>query len=312
MSYLSLFRMPTSMKITGRSSTITNAFINSIIPVVAPTNAEVKEALSILGMDKKSFQCSYCGDKASEWDHLRPLVLNKKPTGYISEIHNLVPACGKCNQSKGNTDWGKWIVGNAKQSPKSREIHNLNARIEKLKSYEAWRAPTKIDFESIVGKEKWQQHWDNWALVIETMKKSQILADEMVDLIAGNAHGNTDNEVNGNNNRAAGISLDEGEINEVAKVKRKLSLWINRPHQINTKILNKYLKITQTHSVITLDLLRSSLTNIQTFDSNFDQLRMITDNNHAKIFELTNNIVEIWTPVKPLVEAYKSEMGFNS
>ena len=44
MSYLSLFRMPTPMKITGRSSSITNAFINSIIPVVTPTEAEVKEA----------------------------------------------------------------------------------------------------------------------------------------------------------------------------------------------------------------------------------------------------------------------------
>jgi len=37
-------------------------------------------------------QCSYCGTPATEWDHLRPLVMNKKPTGYISEIHNLVPA----------------------------------------------------------------------------------------------------------------------------------------------------------------------------------------------------------------------------
>ena len=93
MEYLLLFKMPTSMKITGRSSSITNAFINSIIPVVLPTNEQVKEALGILGMDCDKFECSYCGSNASEWDHLRPLVLNKKPTGYISEIHNLVPAC---------------------------------------------------------------------------------------------------------------------------------------------------------------------------------------------------------------------------
>ena len=99
MDYLSLFRMPTPMKITGRSSSITNSFINSIIPVIGPTNDQVKKALEILEMDRDSFQCSYCGAKATEWDHLRPLVLNKKPTGYISEIHNLVPACGKCNQS---------------------------------------------------------------------------------------------------------------------------------------------------------------------------------------------------------------------
>ncbi|MCX7144342.1 MAG: hypothetical protein NT123_25585, partial [Proteobacteria bacterium] len=90
MEYLSLFRMPTPMKITGRSSSITNAFINSIIPVVLPSAQEVKRALEILGMTPESFQCAYCGSVASEWDHLRPLVKDKKPTGYISEIHNLV------------------------------------------------------------------------------------------------------------------------------------------------------------------------------------------------------------------------------
>jgi negative regulator of sigma E activity len=36
--------------------------------------------------------------------------------------------------------------------------------------YEKWEIPTKIDFEAVVGEEKWQQHWDNWQLVIDTMK----------------------------------------------------------------------------------------------------------------------------------------------
>ncbi len=105
MSYIELFRMPTPMKITGRSSSITNSFVTSIIPTIVPTEQQVKEALAVLGMDKDTFECAYCGDTASEWDHLRPLVLKKEPTGYISEIHNLVPSCGKCNQSKGNKSW---------------------------------------------------------------------------------------------------------------------------------------------------------------------------------------------------------------
>jgi 5-methylcytosine-specific restriction endonuclease McrA len=115
-NYLSLFKMPTQMKITGRSSSITNAFVNSIIPIVAPTNYQIKKALKILGMSYTNFECSYCGSAASEWDHLRPLVVNKRPTGYISEIYNLVPACGKCNQSKGNKPWADWIVSDAKLS----------------------------------------------------------------------------------------------------------------------------------------------------------------------------------------------------
>lgn len=97
---LEVFQMPTPMKILGRSSSITNAFINSIIPVIYPTEDNVREALKILEMDVDGVSCAYCGDKPTEWDHLRPLVLKQRPTGYISEIHNLVPACGKCNQSK--------------------------------------------------------------------------------------------------------------------------------------------------------------------------------------------------------------------
>jgi len=184
MDYLSLFRMPTPMKITGRSSSITNSFINSIIPVFEPTNEQVKEALSILGMDHDSFECSYCGSVASEWDHLRPLVLNKKPTGYVSEIHNLVPACGKCNQSKGNKPWSTWMVSDAKLSPKSRGVENLELRMQRLTDYENWGEPIVVDFEAIVGKEKWEQHWVNWELVQSTMRKAQLLATEINKKIA--------------------------------------------------------------------------------------------------------------------------------
>ncbi|RUO71588.1 HNH endonuclease [Pseudidiomarina salinarum] len=172
------------MKITGRSSTITNSFINSIIPVIVPTNNQVKEALDILGMDHDKFQCAYCGDRASEWDHLRPLVQNKKPTGYISEIHNLVPACGKCNQSKGNKPWHMWIMSSAKLSPKSRGVTDLHERIQNLQKYEAWLEPTKIDFESVVGKEIWDEHWANWELVQSTMRRAQVLAADINKAIA--------------------------------------------------------------------------------------------------------------------------------
>ena len=184
MSYIKLFRMPNPVKITGRSSSITNSFINSIIPIVVPTEEQVQEALSILGMDLDHFHCSYCGDVASEWDHLRPLVKDKQPTGYISEIHNLVPACGKCNQSKGNKYWKTWIVSDAKLSPKTRAVQDINDRIDRLSKYESWCEPTKVDFEKVVGKEKWKQHWENWESVQNTMKEAQKLASEINLLVA--------------------------------------------------------------------------------------------------------------------------------
>ena len=172
------------MKITGRSSSITNAFINSIIPVVPPTESQVKEALIILEMTNDNYQCSYCGSTATEWDHLRPLVINKKPTGYISEIHNLVPSCGKCNQSKGNKEWRQWINSDAPLSPKSKGIKDLNERIKRLEAYESSASPTKMDFGEIVGKETWEQHWSNWERVQEIMKESQILAETINSKVA--------------------------------------------------------------------------------------------------------------------------------
>ena len=87
-------------------------------------------------MTHENFQCAYCGGVASEWDHLRPLVKDKKPTGYISEIHNLVPSCGKCNQSKGNKEWKTWMLSTARLSPTARGIKDISARVKRLEAYE--------------------------------------------------------------------------------------------------------------------------------------------------------------------------------
>jgi hypothetical protein len=46
----------------------------SIIPSIMPSDAEVAEALNILGMVPENVECAYCGDPVTEWDHLRPIV----------------------------------------------------------------------------------------------------------------------------------------------------------------------------------------------------------------------------------------------
>src|ERR1700686_3805297 len=103
-------KLPRPLKITSRSSSITNSFVQAIVPTIDPSSEEIVEALRILGMSPESMACVYCGARTTDWDHLRPLVKNKRPTGYISEIRNLVPACGPCNQSKGASDWRTWIL----------------------------------------------------------------------------------------------------------------------------------------------------------------------------------------------------------
>jgi endonuclease I len=173
------FRMPTPVKITGRTSSITNSFVNAIIPVVEPTENQIARALEILEIDLENPTCAYCGDRSTEWDHLNPLVSGKQPTGYISEIENLVPACGKCNQSKGNKPWRDWMRSDARLSPKTRGIVDLEQRIQVLQNYEAQNQTRVFDFAKIVGKEKWSAYWLDRDKIFSAMRDAQRLADEI-------------------------------------------------------------------------------------------------------------------------------------
>jgi hypothetical protein len=170
------FRMPNPVKVTGRTSSVTNSFINSIIPVIVPTSAEVKVALDILEMSDGA-ECAYCGDAFTEWDHLRPLVVAKLPTGQISEIRNLVPACGKCNQSKGNKPWRTWMFGSARLSPLSRGIPDIEDRARRLERYAAWGPRAPVDFEAIVGPDLWAKHWAFRAQLEALMRDAQLTAE---------------------------------------------------------------------------------------------------------------------------------------
>lgn len=184
--------MPKQMNITGRTSSITNAFVNGIIPSKEPTEKELTKCLEILELDRDNLKCAYCGEKATEWDHLRPIVKNKQPTGYISNIYNLVPSCGKCNQSKGNKYWKDWIESDAPQSPKGRKkIKDIGKRIERLKKYETWGNVKPIKFETIVGKDKvgkelWEVHWENHKNLCKIMRDSQNHAKKLRNKISQN------------------------------------------------------------------------------------------------------------------------------
>lgn len=173
------FRMPTPVSITGRSSTITNSFVNGIIPVFPPSVEEIVEALSVLGMSVEEVCCAYCGGPFTEWDHLRPLVKAKRPTGYVSEIANLVPACGKCNQSKGGSDWRTWLIGGARLSPTTKGIANLEEKVARLEAYEQWREPRKVDFSTAAGEALWTQHWQNHERMLALMKECEVTASQI-------------------------------------------------------------------------------------------------------------------------------------
>ena len=186
MSIQKVFKMPKTITLQARTSSITNAFVSGIIPAIQPTDQEVKEALDKLGLTEETIQCVYCGDKCTEWDHLRPIVKDKKPTGYITDIYNLVPCCGKCNQSKGNKQWEKWMRSNATYSPNTRKIQDLEERVARIKKYEQWQEVEPIDLSGLCDRDDWNKHWENLNSLNQLMLDYNVHAQKIRNQIANN------------------------------------------------------------------------------------------------------------------------------
>lgn len=185
---LGCFRMPSVQTMMSRKTSITNAFVTALIPVIKPSAAEIAEALEILGMSPDNIACAYCGDKCSEWDHLRPLVVGRRPTGYVSEIGNLVPSCGKYNQSKGNKNWAVWIASKAPHAPARRGIQDVQRRMERLRAYERWRPMPPIPFETILGIEAYADYWARLDRAVDFMRECQGFAEALRLKVAESRH----------------------------------------------------------------------------------------------------------------------------
>jgi hypothetical protein len=181
--YKNIFKIPNAVSIKGRTSSITNSFINGVIPIIQPNENEIDKVLNIFNLTKDKVECVYCGDKSTEWDHLLPLIKNKRFTGFITEIQNLVPACGKCNQSKGNRNWFDWIYSSAKQSPHSRRILDIDERAKRIRDFENWKKTTNINFQEIVGNKKWNEYENLYQIIIKSIEECQVVSSEIKQII---------------------------------------------------------------------------------------------------------------------------------
>lgn len=150
--------------------------MSEVIPAIMSSDEIIALTLEVLGMNASDMRCAYCGNLATERDHLNAIVRDKRPTGYISEIHNLVPACGKCNQSKGNKPWRSWMFGPSPLSPASRGVGDIEERAERIADYERRFPPVRIDFEAVVDGGLWRAYWDAHRNLIEEMKRCEELA----------------------------------------------------------------------------------------------------------------------------------------
>ena len=125
--------MPTLITPRFRTTVITNSFTNGVMPQIGPSEEEIDFVLSIFQQSRgKELKCVYCDEPATEWDHFRPLISNKKPSGYMTDIYNLVPCCHLCNCSKGAKDWKTYLRSTSKKSARARlASKNLTHLIDK-------------------------------------------------------------------------------------------------------------------------------------------------------------------------------------
>lgn len=165
-------------KIAGRGSTLAAAFVQAVIPrnVDPAQQSELFKRLEIA-----ETVCVYCGNEATDQDHLNPIVKGKRPSGYFHTIDNLVPACGPCNQSKSGANWREWMLGGAKNSPATRGVADIEKRVARLTAFEQQaRNPGGIsvsDMRSAAGAELWDRYWGKLEAIVTALREAQVDAD---------------------------------------------------------------------------------------------------------------------------------------
>ncbi|HEL1982245.1 TPA: HNH endonuclease [Streptococcus suis] len=181
MSHLKIKKMSRT-KPSGRSSSVTNAFFNNIVPFRGePTPAEYDNVKRIVGTynGTDQFLCGYCGKSvATSWDHIYPLIKKKGPTGYIHELANLIPACQSCNSSKGNKDWCEFFETSKKFKGLSEEEKENRKKV--IRQYiKFFGDPYKCNIDKLKKTEDYQEYLKLHNQIHELLKEATKLSDKI-------------------------------------------------------------------------------------------------------------------------------------
>jgi len=140
---------------------------------------------------------------------------------------------------------------------------------------------------------------------------NEILEDKLLSIIGNAKLLINQNIYKGETNMK---TYQSSENDEIKKVKNKVPKWIKNPHQINSKILNTYMKQSDNnkYKVFVSNLEKHTNMDQRTFTTNYNQMKTIAERNHAKVFEEEFGEVRLWEPVADfIVDLYERNMAFQ-
>jgi len=91
------------------------------------------------------------------------------------------------------------------------------------------------------------------------------------------------------------------EQDEVARVRGKVPRWFKKPELICSRILSSFMRLQQQHNVVTYNMLETECADIRTFRENYNQMKIISKKNHAKVFHEENDRLYLWEPVRDFI-----------
>jgi hypothetical protein len=136
--------------------------------------------------------------------------------------------------------------------------------------------------------------------------ENDILEDHLLSII-----GNAQSILNKNTSLKENINSKENnnsEFSEVQKVHRKVPRWLKNPSQYNYKILTTFMSLSNNNTIpISISLLEKH-SNIEDnkFTSHYNQMKIISERNHAKVFDDAYGEVKLWEPTADfIIDLYK-------
>jgi hypothetical protein len=89
--------------------------------------------------------------------------------------------------------------------------------------------------------------------------------------------------------------------NEIRKIEKRIPKWFNNPNQINSQILIAFMQLYELNRLVTYDELEQKCASIKSFKPNFNEMIILAEKNHSKVFEKADSLITLWEPVKQFI-----------